>query len=364
MNTVRIKRSLLMGLGLLVGLGIAYGGLLAWYAYRTHRLTGDEVAALKAAMDGNPSVLFQYDPDVSYTLKPAFRGIWHGTRNEPHATNSRGLLGEEEVNLDPVVKRILFLGDSVTYGDGVPFEQIFTSRMQTQAGKEYQIMNAGTPGWSTRQECTHYFKTLADLPWDVVVLVFCLNDLLEYEWRCMAEGQTQMSAEVESLQSPLGFLLSLDGWQWKLRKRRFASDQRTAPLAELTAAAQYAWDDSRWQSFERFLQTTQARMSNGPPLLVVAMPTAFQLNALLRGAPVQTVMFPQLRLNQLCRKNNIAFIDAACAFENLVITSGQQLWASPLHLGRDGHALVARYLWPRIQDYCRRGPAPEAPRLP
>src|SRR5207249_294185 len=110
-----------------------------------------------------------------------YKGFRWESWDFPHATNSRGLLGSAEIDPAPAVGKVVFLGDSVTYGDAVPFENVFVSLMQGLAGPEWQLLNAGTPGWSTHQELRYFDRYLWDVNWRAVVIVFCLNDLVKFE---------------------------------------------------------------------------------------------------------------------------------------------------------------------------------------
>jgi lysophospholipase L1-like esterase len=119
------------------------------------------------------------DRRVLFEPRPGFDGFSEGTRVR---TNSRGLR-ERELPLDKAdgVTRLLFLGDSVTFGPGVrddePFPRLLESRL-AEAGA-VETINAAVVGYNTTQELARLENVgLAYRP-DVVVLTFVVNDLLD-----------------------------------------------------------------------------------------------------------------------------------------------------------------------------------------
>jgi len=310
---------------------------------------------IKLKLTANPASLITYDPDISYRLKPGFTGKRHDNTPYLHKTNSRGLLGTTEVNANDSRKKILLLGDSVAYGDGVPFDRIAISQMQSMAGGNYLLANGSCPGWSTRQELAYYRKYLADINWDTIVIVFCLNDLLNFEWVYDARNDFRMSAELENIGGLAGFREKATESVkiWKFRNK-FESDPKLQPLAEQSNTCLYAWDADKWESFNRDVLNPFLTSPNRPPVILVAMPSLLQLLARQAGAPDGTVFFPQQQLRAYGNIPRVTVIDAAVAF-----TSGPSdpktayLPQDYLHFSEQGHTLMAAYLWPLIEKSSR-----------
>lgn len=79
---------------------------------------------------------------------------------------------------DPGEKRVLFLGDSGTYGWGVPDAMNFPALLAQQAPAATRIVNAGVNGFNTCDALTLYRRDLGRLQADVVVLgLFMANDI-------------------------------------------------------------------------------------------------------------------------------------------------------------------------------------------
>ena len=89
---------------------------------------------------------------------------------------------EHSVAAAPGVRRILFLGDSVTLGYGIRPEEAYPQVLQDlldARGWQAEVFNVAFSGWSTRQERIAYERIGRRYhPQDVVVAV-CLNDIPE-----------------------------------------------------------------------------------------------------------------------------------------------------------------------------------------
>jgi lysophospholipase L1-like esterase len=93
--------------------------------------------------------------------------------------NSHGMRGPEFAKAKSGV-RILALGNSCTFGWGVPYDQIWTCRLQQAIhqrlpGQTFEVLNAGVPGYSSYQGKI-YFDELLPLKPDIVLIMFGWND--------------------------------------------------------------------------------------------------------------------------------------------------------------------------------------------
>jgi lysophospholipase L1-like esterase len=101
---------------------------------------------------------------------------------EPFVTNSYGFRGPEvPVKKPPSVFRILMLGDSITYGNAVAWNETFSHFLEQElnaAGAEtrFEVLNLGVSGYNTRQELATLRQLGLQFAPDLVVLNVCLND--------------------------------------------------------------------------------------------------------------------------------------------------------------------------------------------
>jgi len=128
----------------LLGLLIAEAGL---------RLTGVASTRRGAAWyagGSHPRFLFEPDPVAGYRLRPGFAGrdlARSGEFEVPVAVDAWGLRNGRAAAVP--AGGLLAVGDSLTFGEGVPADQAFPARLETLL--EVPVANAGVPGYSSRQ---------------------------------------------------------------------------------------------------------------------------------------------------------------------------------------------------------------------
>ena len=119
------------------------------------------------------------DPRLRFELRPG--GLARG--EVEYRVNELGLRGPETtLEKPPGVRRVAVLGDSIAFGYWVADEQGFARQLEAllrsaPGGSEVEVLNFGVPGYNLEQEIEALrMKALAFSP-DVVVVLFCLNDL-------------------------------------------------------------------------------------------------------------------------------------------------------------------------------------------
>jgi lysophospholipase L1-like esterase len=118
------------------------------------------------------------DPALIYKHAPHLRRDYQGVEV---ATNELGLRERDVEKKRAGELRILLLGDSVTFGWGVPVEETFGRKLETlltaRLGRPVRTINAGVGSYNTVQE-EAFLARFADLvdP-DLVVLVYVSNDI-------------------------------------------------------------------------------------------------------------------------------------------------------------------------------------------
>jgi lysophospholipase L1-like esterase len=76
--------------------------------------------------------------------------------------------------------RVLVLGDSFTFGDGVAAAEVWTAVMERrlrERGVDVDVFNAGVEGYNTNAEAHYLFELEPSVKPDVVVLGFVANDV-------------------------------------------------------------------------------------------------------------------------------------------------------------------------------------------
>jgi len=117
----------------------------------------------------HPRFLFQADP-VGYTLRPGFQGREIAQSKEfdvPVAIDGQGLRAQPHTA--PPRPRVLALGDSMTFGEGVPADSTWPAVLERTLG--VRVDNAGVPGYSSAQMAGRLRRYLPLLQPRVVVML-------------------------------------------------------------------------------------------------------------------------------------------------------------------------------------------------
>jgi lysophospholipase L1-like esterase len=97
--------------------------------------------------------------------------------------NERGLRDRPILPKAEGEYRILALGDSVTFGWGVPQHQIFSFRLeqllQNRLQRPVRVINSGVGGYNTVQEVTYFKQEGITFQPDLVMLTYVQNDIEE-----------------------------------------------------------------------------------------------------------------------------------------------------------------------------------------
>ena len=117
------------------------------------------------------------DPAVGHEHAPGTQAFLMGADVK---INSLKLREKEYAHSKPAgVERILMLGDSLTFGWGVPFEKTTSKLLETllnEDGGAWQVINAGVGNYNTSQEVAYFLNEGYRYAPDVVVLNYFIND--------------------------------------------------------------------------------------------------------------------------------------------------------------------------------------------
>lgn len=127
--------------------------------------------------------------DLGVVMRPGWTGriTWRRATDgallleQPVATSSLGLRGREHGPApEPGVFRLLGVGDSVTFGQGVTDDETFLAVAEDALGAEHQVevINAGVPSWDLRQQLRWIEHRGLALEPSLLILFFYVNDLV------------------------------------------------------------------------------------------------------------------------------------------------------------------------------------------
>jgi lysophospholipase L1-like esterase len=297
------------------------------------------------------------DRDLIWRLAPRASG--------PLRTNELGLR-DTPYQADADVK-ILVLGDSVSWGDaGIKhLREVYPQRLEHLLAREdpsrtYEVINSGVPGYSTFQEATYLKLYGLPLKPDLVVLQFCLNDVVERYLTVARYGGDNVFLGVDTrmagsrmfdflLRHSRAFERFFRLVQWRARKREEYAVRNLAN-EPLGTHLEEAWQ-LVIEELEEIRRTTQQSQI---PLLLVIAPYRFQL------ADPERLRQPQDRLIEYAISHGIPYVDLLPAFAAAPGSDpSRSLFNDPSHFSVAGHELAAALLGERIETMLESSEAPE-----
>ncbi len=296
--------------------------------------------------------------------------------------NSHGFHDEEFPLEKPAGElRGLMLGDSVTMGHMLAFEETFSERLEELLDERdsryssHQIINAGVQGYATFQEVVAFQNALAFSP-DFVVLGFCLNDVTEPFVVQREFGGTGLDYH-EVLQEKSAFVGYLKN-ETGIGRCLLAVRQRATTAHELKQ-----WEDYNVRSMT-LGSTTEPRFQQAwaitlrdlgrvyalaaehrLPFVLLIFPYTFQLFD-------PTVLEPQRIVNEHAARHQIDVIDFTSIFRERIVANEEEVagwrdagiateeilnrcadswrrfYIDTNHFAPEGHRLVAEVLFQHL----------------
>ena len=282
------------------------------------------------------------DPHILYRPRPLSRVTGRNATNEfdyDYRHNSFGFRDVEHSAIKaPGTFRILGLGDSFTYGAGVPFEEIYLTRLEVMlnhrpgAHPRVEIIKAGIPRYFPQTERLLLEHYGAQFQPDLVTVAFLPNDVIDtfmgMDAVTVDPSGFLVTREAEEL-GPLGMmayrycefcrivLREYVGWRIA-RKYQPQTDEIFQPGG---------FHERDWIEIEN----EYARMAS----LVSSVGAKFVIFHIPQKGPwTERHHYPGVRLSSWAKKNNVGFFDMLPSMEHASA-------AERLYYERDGHCTPA-----------------------
>jgi lysophospholipase L1-like esterase len=291
--------------------------------------------ALRLLGFGQP-LIHDYDPELLWVLPPN-RTAHSPNHGVSYRTNSRGWR-DDEIPTEPAPGeiRILALGDSVLFGHGVPFHEIFSERLETllahaTGAQRVEVINTGISGYGIPQYRVILERAAAEFEPDLVIVLFVKNDVLSAqdvdELRENARTGRQDNVDTPRIRARRASAIfhAVDGIALRLfppsrppRALRFDRNEISAD----------AWRHSI-ALFEDMLDVVEARHM---PLVVAVLPFAREVH----DARVEVDVAP---LEQLSRSRGFRLLLLHAPF---AARSEEKLFLDAVHPSSRGHEIAAQ----------------------
>jgi len=292
--------------------------------------------------------LYMPHPRRGWALRPGWRDRTGGEKVRINQHGFRGL--EIPPSHAPHAQRILFLGDSVTFGALVAEEDLFITHIRATAKQRHPnqsltTINAAACAYSPWQEYDLFVTEGLQANPDRVVHVFCLNDVLE-KYRLARFGGYSIGFE-PSTPARLewsGIYRAARMWRAsmltpthaELRRLRATYSVRTLLEGANTELLRRGWRST----LENMTKIVEAARSAGLEMVMVCAPHRDQLSDSEPQRPT-----PQEILAEFAARLEIPFLDLLPVFlENIghPKPDGQvpQLFIDELHFSPEGHRIA------------------------
>lgn len=303
-----------------------------------------------------PTTIFVKDAQLGWKLKPNADDLWGDARVK---INSKGLRGPVlDYAKRPNVKRILYLGDSVTFGYGLKsYEQSFPylieGMIENEVEYEIETINAGVDGYSQWQEYIFFSTEGIKYAPDLVVVSFILNDVTEKFGLTIFGGETegfQLSQTISKKADNLFRRSSIVYFAKKVNARiRFGSNiQEGAKQQEALKVmnlvrhpnrqdVQKAWDITL-QDLGKIFDYAKAK---DIPVMLVVFPYTFQFE------DVKASSTPQKIVSKYAFDNKVPVIDLLPIMSKIMDEEGRKprdYFIDKDHLSPLGNEIVAEIL--------------------
>ena len=220
----------------------------------------------------------RYHAVLGWCLREGWSGRWEWTAGESRI-NPQGLRDDAPIGPKiPDEKRLLVLGDSITFGARVRTDETYChhlERLLAEAGRPWRVLNGGVTGYDPAQEADWLECIGLDLEPDALAIGFCWNDIFpsdrsEWATKYAANRTTQWlnerSVVFYSLQRGLQRLLA--------RAPRFLGHAPPGPTRDEVIGQNWLLIE---QSYRRIARHARERHL---PVVLILFPTRFDAEGL------------------------------------------------------------------------------------
>jgi lysophospholipase L1-like esterase len=340
-----------------------------------------------------PQDLEYWDSDgfrrIQSTIPHYAENIPHGHGNfigVPVSINAYGMRGAEISIPKPAgVFRIVVVGDSITFGYGIPVESTYVKVLEgllnrnTSGDRQYEVLNGGALGGSLSDYEHFLTEKAAKLQPDMILVGLCLNDILVYsdsgavseagaEWEGQRLTGTRRLSRFLLRNSQL-YAFSYTQLKAAMYSARIIDVNKERGGAFVTLTAPTTYQNEAWESSLRKLtKIIEFCRERGYRIGLVVFPMQMQLSDAelqfyhdkyhLRLGPEALSGEPQRRLQEFATRMNLAMVDLLPVYrasnpEELYLRN-KMIRADPTHPSVKGNRIAAeeivRVFKPLLED--------------
>ena len=270
----------------------------------------------------------------------------------------RNILGLKNREIAPKkadTYRILFLGDSMLFysdtSSGATYTAVLEKRLNARLSNttfNFEVINAGVPGYSTYQELEFLKIYGLDMKPDLVVLGFVFNDL-HHPYLNRPTSKILINHEPATRLNHINphalpgalFASSYLAHEVIGRGKGIWAIIAQRPMFPFEQMNDFypAWESHGWIHARKLIGEMQSLLAaRSVPLAVVVFPISDQIKDQYLDIDRERVLYPQRRIREICDAFKIHRLDLT---NSIYRNGGIELFRDYLHLNARGNNLVA-----------------------
>jgi GDSL-like Lipase/Acylhydrolase family len=316
-----------------VGLALALGTLMCEGALRLAGFPRGLIKSTKKMWATDEErVLGPFKPLATVTV------VWPPELGYTVHTNGLGLRGPEVE--DDGRPRVLCVGDSTTFGSHVADDETYPRYLEAALEGRAQVINGGCPRWTITDQNEFLADALPRLSPQVVVLLFCGNDLIELDKDSARERALDAHDVRDVLASRLAIPEAVLWLSLELRRAQLEAKGEWPKPMRPDQGRTGEWAEAYWGRYEEELAKTIALTDeHGARLIVAAFPGFLEVEVADRCEIEEN-------LSGLCARTGVTYADVYPAFR--ADPQGKFLLPHDAHASAAGNALLAQALTPAV----------------
>lgn len=333
-----------------------------------------------------PRYLFIPDSNLGYKIKPLFK-TKHclGEFKVDININSRGLRDTEDFIQEENGLRILALGDSFTFGIGVNQQATYPNQLEEAIraqGINCEVINAGIPGYGTRQEVAFFKNYGLEYAPKIVILGFLMaNDAEDNLGNYIVKNGFIITKDSKYPELPLSKFYIFKSFIRKhsslycfivsrLKSNVYARNiiLKLGLITDLIPAELqfYKKDYSNrvktcYGVTKLMLRELKRRcIDNNTELLIIGIPLKTQVyQKAWETAKKQYALkddefdidLPNKMMSEFCKEEKINFLDLLPSFRKLAQQGKQLYYIIDGHLNEEGHKITAKFIYSFLEEH-------------
>lgn len=310
-----------------------------------------------------PIIFEMVKEDNIYQLDPGFEGEFSGISVK---INKQGFRQNKDVGIkEPNTKRIVGIGDSVTFGFGVNEEETYLRQLENilrdNQKNVYEVINLAVSGYNSFQERIFLEKQISQVQPDVLVVGLVLNDIggdfhvPNYVYRNLIPFKPG-AYSINELDSKEKFFYNLFkksylyqfmhqklAYLWGFRKPEVSKVDSTYAQSTLDFYENGSYPEMKYRNAllktEKELSLiTNKGMENNFKTIVVIFPVEIQVRD-------KKFRKPQALLKEFCQKEGLKCLDLIDILEN-----EKDVFIDIGHFNKHGNEVIARSIYRYLLD--------------